>query len=332
MAAFGDGGIGMSGRPVSYGQKNRNAWRGEYTRGVAGQRKYRASGAAGAIGSGSQGTPYAPQETPAAPLPVAAAYNADPQPFAAYAPQAPASDTMYTGGTPNFDERTGQPTAAPAAPTTPISASPSPLGAAQPIQPPPQGTAYAPQASPVSLAGGMLKVQAPAAKPPADQAGYDAYLADSRGKWATNISPSLTKKFEQRAREQWDRWTPDQRDHAVSAAKRRAPDASRASAGFGYADYTDPQTGEKFLADSQGRLTNPRDLINHYSSNPNPAALAQQAAGYHDRGLPVPEWLKAAATNVNAKSNNAWYDLRYMDKTAWDAADEPTRYNVRNRK
>jgi hypothetical protein len=198
MAAFGQGGVG--GQPVSSSGKNRNAWRGEYTRGVAGQRKYRASGSAGAMGSGSQGTPYNPQSTPPAPLPVAAAYNASPQPFAAYAP---ASDTMYTGGTPNFNESTGQatpaPTPAPASDTTytgstprlypsdPVAAQPAPAyapqtlapspavspAAAQPIQTQSQGTAYTPQGGSVSFTGGRFKVQAPAAK--ADP-GFDDYL------------------------------------------------------------------------------------------------------------------------------------------------------------
>jgi len=229
MAAFGQDGTGMGGQRVASSRQNRNAWRGEYTRGVARPRKYRASGSAGAIGSGSQGTPYAPQETPAsqpAPLPVAAAYNASPQPFAAYAPQA--SDTMYTGGTPNFDERTGQPTAAPVAPQLPPappaalppaptpppvaqvaspSVTPSPPaavrpGAAQPQQPPSQGTAYAPQATPSAALGRRLL---PARQSQPDPA-FDEYMrsAGVMRNAATESEVGYDREV-QKMRDDWNR-------------------------------------------------------------------------------------------------------------------------------
>ena len=295
MAAFGQGGMG--GQPVSSSGKNRNAWRGEYTRGVAGQRKYRASGSAGAIGSGSQGTPYKPQETPAAPLPVAAAYNASPQPFAAYAP---ASDTMYTGGTPNFNESTGQatpaPTPAPASDTTytgstprlypsdPVASQPAPAyapqtpaavspAAAQPIQTQSQGTAYSPQATP--MLPGLRPTLLKPARPAQPDQGFEDYLrsAGVMRNAATESEVGYDRAV-QKMRDDWNRLDAPNKQFQLERARAgqlgpgrlsERPDTARDEAAGRAAwaiekQETDIQAGTGTPAEKAARIADVRSL------------------------------------------------------------------------
>ena len=273
MAAFGQGGMG--GQPVSSSGKNRNAWRGEYTRGVAGQRKYRASGSAGAIGSGSQGTPYNPQSTPPAPLPVAAAYNASPQPFAAYAP---ASDTMYTGGTPNFNESTGQPSApspvTPAsqayAPQTPAAVSPA---AAQPIQTQSQGTAYSPQATP--MLPGLRPTLLKPARPAQPDQGFEDYLrsAGVMRNAATESEVGYDRAV-QKMRDDWNRLDAPNKQFQLERARAgqlgpgrlsERPDTARDEAAGRAAwaiekQETDIQAGTGTPAEKAARIADVRSL------------------------------------------------------------------------
>lgn len=228
----------------------------------------------------------------------------------------------------------GRPSQAASAP----SAAPQPSGGfsayapgrAQSIAPPDGGTPYGQQRPATSVRGGVFQVSTATQKPVTDQAGYDAWSSDLRANNVASSNPRTAARFEQGAREQWGRWTQAQRDHAVREAKRRGPDAARANTTtLPFSDYTDPTTGEKFLADSSGRLARSQDLVNHYSSNPNSSMLARVAARYHDAGAEVPEWLRAAARNVNSRDRNAWYDLRYLDTSSWDSADDGTRYRIR---
>lgn len=203
-------------------------------------------------------------------------------------------------------------------------------GQAQPIQPRSSGAQYSPgTAMPAAT-------PAPAAPPPADAAGdrfnryYDLVTAENSRGFAGG-SPGLVTSGRQQQRAAWDRMGEQNQEFRLQEAMRRAPGASRANpSGFGYSDYTDPATGEKFLADKDGRLKREDDLVNHLSSNPDPRALARQAASYHDRGMEVPAYLRRAANNVQGKSPNAWYSLRYLDRGNYDSDGDAVRQNIRN--